>query len=109
MVQDFNEMCSDLKKADELNCSEFYEKFMESMNDDLLVTVLKKQRQQELQIQSSTEAYLDLQMLSNESASVEAPGFDWTAATIGAGVGFVAGYAIIKTIRRKKDDEFNRA
>ena len=35
-------------------------------------------------------------------------GLDWTAASIGAGVGFLAGYAIMKVRSGRKDDEFSR-
>ena len=36
-------------------------------------------------------------------------GFDWTAASIGAAVGFVSAYAVMKVFRgRNKDDEFSR-
>lgn len=43
-------------------------------------------------------------------AAVETqPGFDVTSAAIGAGVGFVAGFALMKALRGKRtDDEFSR-
>lgn len=35
--------------------------------------------------------------------------FDWTAATIGASAGFIVGYALVKALLRKSDDDFDRA
>ena len=47
--------------------------------------------------------------LLGDQATVDAAGFDWKAGAIGASVGFVAGYALMKAFRRKSDDEFSRA
>ena len=47
--------------------------------------------------------------LLGEQANVGESGFDWKAGAIGASVGFVAGYALMKALRRKGDDEFSRA
>ena len=45
-------------------------------------------------------------------AAPEAAGFDYTSASIGGGVGIVAGYfvgkAIAKLLGRKRDDGFSR-
>lgn len=38
----------------------------------------------------------------------ETPGFDYTVATIGASVGFLAAYAFCKATRSKQDDAFAR-
>ena len=46
--------------------------------------------------------------LLGEQGATEETGIDWSAAAIGAGVGFVAGYALMKAFRRKGDDEFSR-
>ena len=49
------------------------------------------------------------QQVALMEGAVEPAGFDFAAAGIGAGVGFVAGYALMKVFRsQKKDDEFNR-
>ena len=47
-------------------------------------------------------------MMLGEQAAIEKPGLDWTAASIGAGVGFVVGVTLMKAFRRKADDEFSR-
>jgi uncharacterized membrane protein (Fun14 family) len=50
-------------------------------------------------------------MLSEPTLAAEQQsGFDMTSAAIGAGVGFVAGYALMKAFRGKNvDDGFSRA
>ena len=35
-------------------------------------------------------------------------GFDYTATGIGASVGFVAAYALLRTLKRKNNDDFER-
>ena len=48
-----------------------------------------------------------LALLGSEGLA-QKTGFNWTAATVGAGVGFVAGAALMKMRRGRKDDEFSR-
>lgn len=47
-------------------------------------------------------------MMQQPTEVVEPAGFDWSMATVCAGVGFVAGYAMMKAFRSKRDDDFNR-
>ena len=50
----------------------------------------------------------DVFMMQQPSEVVEPAGLDWSMATVGASVGFVAGYAMMKVFRSKRDDDFNR-
>ena len=48
-------------------------------------------------------------MLSDEQSPDVEQSFDWPTATIGASLGFIAGYTLMKAYRRKDiDDEFSR-
>ena len=48
-------------------------------------------------------------MLSDDQSSVGELSFDWPSATIGASLGFIAGFTLMKAFRRKDmDDEFSR-
>ena len=49
-----------------------------------------------------------VELMSGENAGVETAGYDWKTGTIGASVGFVAGYALMRAFRRKVDDNFSR-
>ena len=48
-------------------------------------------------------------VLNDEQSPVPEHRFDWSTACVGAGVGFFAGYALMKLLKRSKDDEFSRA
>ena len=43
-----------------------------------------------------------------EKVVAEEPGFDWSTAAMGAGVGFVAGYAMMKAFRRNKHEKHDK-
>ena len=43
-----------------------------------------------------------------EKVVAEEQGFDWSTAAMGAGVGFVAGYAIMKAFRRNKHEKHDK-
>ena len=43
-----------------------------------------------------------------ETEAADASGSDWTAASIGASVGFVAAYALCSYAKGGKDDQFER-
>ena len=51
-----------------------------------------------------SSAVEQMSLMREAPAAPEATGFNYDAATIGVGVGFVAGYAIMKMLSKKRDD-----
>ena len=56
--------------------------------------------------QAQAAKYPSVELLSE--TQFQQQGFDYTAAGIGASVGFVAAYALLRTLKRKNNDDFER-